>query len=118
MADTLSKIKSDLKEALKSGDSFKAGTLRYVLAAVHNAEIDKGKGATLTEEELASLLQKQAKQRRESIEAYEKGNRQDLAEKEQKELGIIKTYLPEQLGEEEVKKIVEEAIKDFSQAME
>lgn len=107
---TLEKIKTDLKEALKSRDSFKAGTLRYVLSAVHNAEIDKGKGSKLTEEELATLLQKQAKQRKESIEAYRKGDRSDLVEKEEKELEIIEAYLPEQLGEEEIKKIVGEAI--------
>ena len=109
-ADTLKKIKAELLEALKSSDRFRADTLRYLLSVIHNAEISKGKGATLTEEELAELLQKQGREREESIAAYEKGNRPDLVEKEKKELEIIKSYLPEQLSEEEIKKLAEEAI--------
>ena len=112
MSETLEQIRSELKEAQKAQDSFKVGTLRYILSAIHNAEIEKGKGETLTEEELVTILQKQAKQRRESIEAYEEGGRADLAEKEQKELGIIESYLPEQMGEEEIAKLVEEAISE------
>lgn len=108
-ADTLKKIKAELLEALKSGDKFRADTLRYLLSVIHNAEISKGKGATLIEEELAEILQKQIKQREESIVAYEKGNRPDLVEKEKKELETIKGYLPEQLSEEEIKKLAEEA---------
>jgi len=110
--DTLGKIKGDMLEALKSGDKFRADTLRYLLSAIHNAEISKGKGAVLTEEELAELLQKQVKQRRESIVAYEKGGRADLIEKEEKELEIIRGYLPKQLPEGEIKKLAEEAIKE------
>jgi len=109
-ADTLKKIKAELLEALKSSDRFRADTLRYLLSVIHNAEISKGKGATLTEEELAELLQKQGREREESIAAYEKGNRPDLVEKEKKELEIIKGYLPEQFSEEEIKKLAEEAI--------
>jgi len=111
-ADTLKKIKAELLEALKSGDRFRADTLRYLLSVIHNAEISKGKGATLTEEELAELLQKQVKQREESIAAYEKGNRPDLVEKEKKELEIIKGYLPEQLSEEEIKKLAKDAVEE------
>jgi len=82
------------------------------LSAIHNAEIAKGRDATLTEEELAELLQKQAKQRQESIDAYKKGGRADLVEKETKELEIIRGYLPKQLPEEKIKKLAEEAIKE------
>lgn len=109
---TLAKIKADMLEALRSGDQPLADTLRYLLSAIHNAEIAKGKDAILTEEELAEVLQKQAKQRRESIEAYEKGGRADLVEKETKELEIIRSYLPEQLSEEEIKKLAEEAVEE------
>lgn len=109
---TLGKIKTNLLEALRSGDKFRADTLRYLLSAIHNAEISKGKDATLTEEELVEVLQKQVKQRQESIKAYKKGERADLAEKEEKELEIIKGYLPEQFPEEEIKKLAEEAIKE------
>lgn len=106
----LGKIKGDLLTALKSGDKFRADTLRFLLSVIHNAEIAKGKGAFLTEEELAEVLQRQAKQRRESIEAYEKGSRSDLADKEKKELKIIRGYLPKQLSEGEIKKLAQEVI--------
>ncbi|OGC54189.1 glutamyl-tRNA amidotransferase [candidate division WWE3 bacterium RIFCSPHIGHO2_01_FULL_48_15] len=109
--DTLSKIKEDLITALKSGETFKAETLRYVIAAIHNAEIAKGKDAQLSEEELIQVLQKQVKQRQESIEAYQKGGRSDLAEKEQKESDLIKTYLPAQMSEEEIRTLAQEAVK-------
>ncbi len=110
MSKTLEKIKADLTGVLKAGDAVSALTLRYLLAEVHNAEIAKGKDAVLTEEELVQVLQKQAKQRRESIEAYQKGGREDLVVKEQRELKVIQSYLPEQMGEEEIQKIVEEAV--------
>jgi len=110
MADTKERIKADLTAALKAGDAALALTLRYLLAEIHNGEIAKGRDATLTEEELASLLQKQAKQRTESIEAYQKGGRDDLVEKEKNELEVIQSYLPEQMGEEEIKKLVAEAV--------
>ena len=106
----LERIKEDLGRALKSRASAERDTLRYLLSAVHNAEIDKGRGASLTEEELIALLQKQAKQRRESIEAYQKGGRTDLVEKERQELEIIQAYLPEQLSEEQIRQLVEEVI--------
>lgn len=108
----LEKIKADLTIALKSGDTFKAGALRYLLSAIHNAEIAKGKDAELSEAELVAILQKQAKERQESIEAYQKGGRSDLVAKEQKELELIKAYLPEQMGEEEVRALAKEAIKE------
>ncbi|KKW05588.1 MAG: hypothetical protein UY40_C0014G0010 [candidate division CPR1 bacterium GW2011_GWC1_49_13] len=104
------RIQTDLTAALKAGDTVLALTLRYLLAEIHNGEIAKGRDATLTEEELTALLQKQAKQRKESIEAYQKGDRADLADKEEAELKVIQSYLPEQMGEEEVSKLVEEAV--------
>ena len=122
------RIKEDLKEALKAGDGFRVGTLRMVLSSLHNKEIEKkGKGQEpkLTEEETIEVLMSEAKKRKESIEAYLKGNRSDLADKEKKELEIITIYLPKQLSEEEIKKIVQETIqkigaqseKDFGKAM-
>ncbi|MEX1061707.1 MAG: GatB/YqeY domain-containing protein [Patescibacteria group bacterium] len=110
MADIKERIKGDLTAALKAGDAVLALTLRYLLAEIHNGEIAKGKDAVLTDEELVAVLQKQAKQRKESIEAYKGGGREDLVMNEQRELKIIEAYLPEQMGEEEVKKLVEEAV--------
>ncbi|MEX0587396.1 MAG: GatB/YqeY domain-containing protein [Patescibacteria group bacterium] len=114
--DTLSKIKADLTEALKAGDTARALSLRYLLAEVHNAEIAKGKDAVLTEEELAVILQKQAKQRHESIDAYQKGGREDLVGKEKRELEMIQGYLPEQMGEEEIRGLARTAIQEAGAA--
>lgn len=111
-ANLLGKIKSDLLSSLKAGDKFRADTLRFLLSVIHNAEIAKGKGETLTGEELAELLQKQVRRHRESIEAYKKGDRADLIEKEEKELEVIRTYLPKQLSDEEIEKLAKEAIKE------
>ena len=97
------KLQSDLKEALKSNNAEKRDTLRLVLSAISNREIEnkgKGKERTLTDEEVMEVLGKEAKKRKESIEAYTKGGRADLVAKEEGELRIIKTYLPEELGEE------------------
>ncbi len=109
----LEKLKADLKSALKSSDSFKVGTLRLVLAAVQNKEIEKrGKGqeAVLMDEELVDLLMKEVKKRKESADIYKQGNRNDLAQKEEEETKIIKVYLPEQLDSEEIEKIVKAVI--------
>jgi len=113
---TLEKIKVDLTEALKAGDTAKALSMRYLLAEVHNAEIAKGKDAVLTEEELAAVLQKQAKQRQESIEAYQKGGRDDLVAKERSELEMIKNYLPKPMGEDQIRELARAAIQESGAA--
>ncbi len=108
------KINDDVKQAMKSKEEIRLTTLRMLLASLHNKEIEKkGKKLepTLSEEEVIEVLSREAKKRRESIDAYTKGARDDLVKKESEELKIIKSYLPEQLSEEEVEKIVIEAIK-------
>ncbi len=107
------KIKDDLNNFLKAGKSFEAGVLRLILSVFKNKEIEKkGKGQEiiLTDEEIVDLLMKEAKKRKEATEVYKKGNREDLAEKEMQELEIIKKYLPEELGAEEIEKIVDKEI--------
>jgi uncharacterized protein YqeY len=122
------KIVDDLKAVLKSGDSFRTNTLRFLLSSLHNKEIEKkGRGLepTLSDDEAIEVLSREAKKRKEASEAYKKGNRKDLAQKETKELEIIEKYLPEQLTEEEIKKTVKTAIekvgakeiKDFGRVM-
>ena len=109
----LDKLNEDLKTALKGGDSFKTGVIRMVLASIKNKEIEKkGKAQepALTEEELVDLLMKEAKKRKESVDIYKQGGRNDLAQKEEEEFEFIKNYLPEQSGEEEIEKIVKAAI--------
>lgn len=105
------KIQDDLKESLKKKDENKTSTLKMILASINNAEIKfKKKQEGLSEEETQKVIKSEAKKRNEAIEAYTKANRPELAEKEQKELLIIKSYLPEELSDEEVEKIVKEIV--------
>ncbi|MBN2197993.1 GatB/YqeY domain-containing protein [Candidatus Wolfebacteria bacterium] len=109
------KITENLKKAMKAGREFEVGVLRMVLASVHNKEIEKKAKSkdteeTLSNEEIIEVLLKEAKKRKEAIEIYKKGNREELAEKEAKELEIIKNYLPEEAPIEEIEKIVKSAI--------
>ena len=106
------KLQQDLKESLKKKDSLKLNTVRSIINAIKNKEIDLRR--ELEEDEIYEILNTLAKQRRESIEQYGKGGREDLVEKETKELEIIKEYLPEQLSEEEIEKIVKETIKEVN----
>ena len=100
-------IELGIKEALKSGDQIRLSTLRFLLAAVQNEEIAKQREAA--DEDVIAVVQKQVKQHKESIEAYEKGGRRELAQKEKNELEILNKFLPQQMSEEEIKKIVDEA---------
>jgi uncharacterized protein YqeY len=107
------KIKDDLKNAMKAGQEFEAGVFRMLLSAFHNKEIEKkGKRAEpeLSDDEIIEILSKEGKKRKEAAEIYNKGNRRDLAEKEVKELELIKKYLPEEMPAEEIEKIVKGAI--------
>lgn len=100
----------DLKESMKSGNADKVGVLRMLNAALHNQAIAKGKDAVLTEDEVLQVLLREAKKRRESVEAFTKGNRSELAEKEKAELRIVESYLPKQLSREEVTAAVEKVL--------
>ncbi|MFA4999593.1 MAG: GatB/YqeY domain-containing protein [Parcubacteria group bacterium] len=118
------RIASDLKTALKNADSFRLGVLRLISSAFQNEAIAKrtrGQEGDLTEDELIAVLKHEAKKRRESIDAYGKGGRSDLVESEERELKIIKEYLPPELSrekiEEIVKRIVESGVKEFPLVM-
>ncbi len=107
------KLQGDLVEAQKAKDGLKVSTLRMLAAAVKNFEIEKGgAGFSASEEDLISVIQKQVKQREDSIESYKSGGRAELAEKETKELEILQNYLPEMISEEEIEKLVASAIKE------
>ena len=103
------KIFNDYKEAMKNKDTVKSSTLSFLRAEVINVAIEKKKKA-LDDNEVITVIKKQTKQRQDSIEQFQKGNRLDLADKETKELEILKSYLPPELPAEEIKKIIEEAI--------
>lgn len=114
----LEKIQSDLKEALKAKDEVEISTLRFLLSSIHNREIElRVEKKTLTDEEVIKVIQRQVKERKESIEAFKEGKREDLVKKEQKELRILSNYLPQQSAswrtEKEMKKMVEDVIKEI-----
>ncbi|MEW6109018.1 MAG: GatB/YqeY domain-containing protein [Nitrospirota bacterium] len=108
----LLKLDEDLKKALKASDKLKVSVLRLIKAAIKNKQIEKGQ--TLSDEEIISVFSTLAKQRRESIEQFSMGGREDLAEQETKELAILQSYLPKQLSPEELESLILEAIKDSS----
>jgi uncharacterized protein YqeY len=101
-------LNEDVKAAMKSGDAFRKDTIRLVLAAIKQVEIDQRK--TLTDEDVYSLIQTEAKKRRDSITEMRKAGRDDLADKEQAELTLIETYLPQQMTREEIEVEVRKAI--------
>lgn len=101
----------ELKVAMKSGDTVRRDTIRFVQSAVKNEAIELRKpAAELSDEEVLSVIKKISKQRKDSIAQYQAANRMDLVEKEQAELALIEVYLPAQLPEAEVERIVREAI--------
>lgn len=101
-------IDEDLKTALKSGAKDKVSTLRMLIAALKNKKIDKRRD--LTEEEVLDSVRSMIKQRKDSIEQFSKGGRQDLVDKETSEVAVLEAYLPKQLSREEVESMVREAI--------
>jgi hypothetical protein len=97
-----------MRASAKAQDALKRDTLRFALAAIHNEEVARRRD--LSDDELAAVLGKQAKMRRESIDAFAKGGRDDLVAKEKAELAILEGYLPQQLGRDEVATLAKAAI--------
>ncbi|OGZ18533.1 MAG: hypothetical protein A2Z68_01480 [Candidatus Nealsonbacteria bacterium RBG_13_38_11] len=110
------KIQSELNSALKQNKPLAVSVFRQLLAAFLNKEKEKRfkskeeKEALLTDEEAMEVIASEAKKRKESIVEFEKGNRKDLADKEKEELAVLMEYLPEQMSEQELRKIIQEAI--------
>jgi hypothetical protein len=105
------KLTADLKDAMKSGETLKRDTLRLLDSAIKNSEIEKKKREEgLSDEEVLEVISRAVKQRNDSIQQFTDGGRPELAEKEQAELEILKTYLPEQMGEDEIRRVVKEII--------
>ncbi len=104
-------IFNDMKKALKGKDKLKLSTLRMIRAAIKNNEISKKD--KLTEDEIIGIIANNLKKLEESLDIFIKGQRPELADKAKKEIKIVKEYLPEQLSEEEVEKIVKETIAKF-----
>ena len=104
------RLTNEMKEGMRSRDTLRVSVLRLLLASIKNKEIEKGKGAELSEEELLRVISAAAKQRRDSIEQFSKAGREDLAEKEGQELKVLLNFLPEALSSESLREKVEEAI--------
>lgn len=108
------KINADLITAMKAKDEAATSALRMLKSAIKYKEVDLKR--EIKDEEVIEVLSKQAKQRKESIEGFEKGNRADMAAKEKAELALIEKYLPASLSDEELGKLIEEAIKSSGAA--
>ncbi|MBP6975634.1 MAG: GatB/YqeY domain-containing protein [Candidatus Moranbacteria bacterium] len=119
-------FQDELKTAMKNGDTERRDTIRFLQSALKNTAIDLRKPVTdMSDDDVRSVIRKLVKQRKESIVQYRAGSREDLAKQEEKELGILSEFLPAEMGEEEAKKMVTEALaecgvvsrKDLGKAM-
>jgi uncharacterized protein len=105
------KFSSELKAAMKAGEKRRVGTIRMIIAALKDKDIEaRGQGKTVSDEDILALLQKMTKSRKESQEIYEKAGRVDLATQESEEIAIIEGFLPQQLSETEVAQAIAAAI--------
>ena len=102
------RIQSEITAAMRSGDVLRRDTLRMAESAIYNAE--KRDRRSYSDDEVAGVLAREVKTRRESVDAFRKGGREDLASKEEAEIGILATFLPEQLSEAEIAALVKEAV--------
>ena len=106
-------INNDLKDAMKARDARRVSTLRLANAAFKNAEIEPSRiGKPLTDDDVLGILQKMIKQRQESVEIYDQGNRKELADQERAEIEIIKAFLPQQMSEAEAKAAIAQVISE------
>ena len=108
MATLNERLTADMKEALRARESLRLSTIRLLLAALKNAQIEAMH--PLSDEEATAVLRKQARMRHEAIEQYRKGGREDLASKEEAELAVIESYLPAAPTEDQIRAVVREAI--------
>ena len=123
------KITKDIKDAMRSKNELRLSVLRMLSSAIHNREIEKraktGKEEELNEEEVVATIRSETKKRRDAIVEFEKGGRKEMAEKEVAELKILEEYLPQEIADEELEKVVKEVVaglgevtqKDFGRIM-
>lgn len=111
----IEKIKEDLTIALKEKKEINISVLRMAISAILNKEIEKrgtSEEGKMTDEEVQAVIFSEIKKRRDSVESFEKGGRNDLAEKEKEEIDILMSYMPKEMTEEEIRKIVKEIVKN------
>jgi len=110
------KLQSDLTEAIRGRAEVKSGTIRMLLSAITNEEVSGKAARVLTDAEIITVLSREAKKRREAVDAYIAAKRTDLADKEKAEGEVIAEYLPAQLSEDEIKKMIVDAITETGAA--
>jgi len=110
MAELKDRLRADLIPAMKAKDAFTTGVLRMAIAAIANEEVSGDAAHKLTDNEEQSVIIREVHKRRDSAEAYAKGNRPELAEKEEREAKLLSTYLPAPLTEAELDQIVTEEV--------
>ena len=112
MDNILEKIRKDLQIQLYKKNKLIVAVLRMLISAIHNKEITlrKQEEFKLSDEQIFEIIRSEIKKRKDSVQAYEQGNRQDLVQKEKKEIEILEKYLPAQMSDEELRKIVKEII--------
>ena len=117
MTNLLDQIKVDLKEAMKAKEVLRLSVLRMIITSIRNKEISlrKGEDIILNDEQVLEVVTAEVKKRKDSIESYVSGGREDLAEIEKNEIEVLSSYLPEQLSNEALEKIVDEVIKSKSE---
>ena len=109
----ITQIQNHVKDAMKAGDRLKLSTLRLLVAAIKQKEIDTR--SDVSDDEIISIIEKQMQQRLEAAEQYEAAGRIELFEKESQEAEILKAYLPEKMGEEELKEMIEKIISEMGE---
>ena len=109
----ITQIQNHVKDAMKAGDRLKLSTLRMLVAAIKQKEIDTR--SDLSDDDIISIIEKQMQQRLEAAEQYEAAGRNELFEKESQEAEILKAYLPEKMGEKEMKEMIERIISEMGE---
>ncbi len=108
MADLAARLQNDLKEAMRSSDTTRRDVVRFLRSEIHNVEIERGR--PLSDDEIVAVVQRQIKQRNDSIEQFERGGRQDLADVEKAQIAVLEQYLPPQLSEDELLQLARDVV--------
>jgi len=114
MTNLKEQLHTDLTAAIKAKDSLTSGTLRMVLAAITNEEVSGKEARVLNDQDMITVLNREAKKRKEAAAAYDEAKRPELADKERAELGIIQAYLPAALSDEDLAKIIASAVAEVA----
>ena len=116
MSSLKDQIQKDLTDSIRAKDSLRSGTLRMVLSAITNEEVSGKEAKILTDQDLITVLNREAKKRKEAAAAYDEAKRPELADKEDAELAIIQNYLPEALSAEQLAQIIADAVSQVKAA--